>query len=491
MNKLRLGLFLAVICAALGKEEDVVELGDSDFESKMNEYDVALVMFYAPWCGHCKKLKPEFAKAAEDLLRNDPPVTLVKVDCTEAGKDSCSKYEISGYPTLKIFKNGEFSQDYQGPRDAQGIVKYMKAQVGPSSKELSSVAEFEKFLTVENDVSVVGFFEKETDLKIAFMKAADKLREKVRFAHSTHKTVLDKQGTKNGIILFRPASLANKFEDDSVTYSGKADVEKIIQFITDNYHGLVGYRTFDNKADFKNPLVIAYYNVDYVKNAKGTNYWRNRILKVAKNYKEYNFAISNKDVFQMELNEYGVDYTKGDKPLVFARNAKDQKFVMSEEFSIDTFEQFVKDLIAEKLEAYLKSEAVPENNNEPVKVAVAKNFDEVAINNGKDTLIEFYAPWCGHCKKLTPIYDDLAKKLENEEVSIVKMDATANDVPQLFDVKGFPTLYWLPKNDKKSPVRYEGGRELNDFIKYIAKHATSELKGYDRKGQEKTSKTEL
>ena len=78
--------------------------------------------------------------------------------------------------------------------------------------------------------------------------------------------------------------------------------------------------------------------------------------------------------------------------------------------------------------------------------------------------------------------------MADEDVEIVKMDATANDVPPQFDVKGFPTLYWLPKDTKK-PVAYNGGRELEDFVKYISEKATSELKGWDRKGKEK--KTEL
>lgn len=103
----------------------------------------------------------------------------------------------------------------------------------------------------------------------------------------------------------------------------------------------------------------------------------------------------------------------------------------------------------------MKSEAIPESNDGPVKVAVAKNFDEVVVNNGKDTLIEFYAPWCGHCKKLAPTFDELGEKLANEEVEIVKMDATANDVPSPYDVRGFPTLYWAPKNSKSNPERYE------------------------------------
>lgn len=69
------------------------------------------------------------------------------------------------------------------------------------------------------------------------------------------------------------------------------------------------------------------------------------------------------------------------------------------------------------------------------------------------------------------------------------MDASNNDVPAPYDVRGFPTIYWAPKDAKNAPVRYEGGREVDDFLKYVAKHATNELKGYDRKGNQK--KTEL
>uniref|UniRef100_A0A0A9WIA6 Protein disulfide-isomerase n=1 Tax=Lygus hesperus TaxID=30085 RepID=A0A0A9WIA6_LYGHE len=467
-----------------------LELTDNDFKSRIGEFDSMLIMFYAPWCGHCKKLKPEFELAADLLRENDPPVELAKVDCTEGGKATCTEFGVSGYPTLKIFKNGKISKEYQGPRDGPGIVKYMASQVGPSAKEITSVEAFEKFLSAQ-DNSVVGFFKSASPLKEAFLQAADGLREKFRFAVTELAELVEKHDTSDGIILFRPKHLQNIFEPNQLKYDGDSSKSSLEAWLKKKQHGLVDHRTRDNTDEFKNPVVVAYYKVDYAKNEKGTNYWRNRILKVAKNFADdFTFAVSSKDDFQHELNEFGYDYVPSEKPIVFARNKDNKKFSMTEEFSIENFETFLKKLKNNELEPYLKSEPIPEDNTKPVIVAVGKNFDEVVTNNNKDTLIEFYAPWCGHCKKLTPVWDELGEKMAGEDVAIVKMDATNNDVPSPFEVRGFPTIYWASKDGKASPVTYNGGRELNDFVKYIAKHATSELKNYDRSGNPK-NKDEL
>ncbi|KAJ1521499.1 hypothetical protein ONE63_003164 [Megalurothrips usitatus] len=485
MSPWRAALALSALLA-VALADPVLDLGDSDFSSVLAQHETVLVMFYAPWCGHCKRLKPEYEKAGTLLVGSDPPIALAKVDCTEAGKDTCGKFGVTGYPTLKIFRNGEVSQDYNGPREASGIVKYMKAQVGPSSVDITSVEAFNNFIA-KSDVGVVGFFSSDSELKSTFLKVADKLREKVRFGHTSEKEVFDKQSAKaDSIVLFRPPQMQNKFEPNFVAYDGDANKDSLEKFLNKNYHGLVGHRQRDNMNDFKSPLVVAYFAVDYVKNVKGTNYWRNRILKVAKSYSDsFSFAISSKDDFQHELNEFGIDYVPGDKPKVSARNAKEQKFIMKEEFSLESFEQFLKDLKAGNLEPFLKSEPIPDDNSGPVKVAVAKNFNEIVVDNDKDVFIEFYAPWCGHCKKLAPVWDELGEKLKDENVEIVKMDASNNDVPSTFEVRGFPTLYWVPKGSKSSPVRYEGGRDVDDFVSYVAKHATDELKSYDRKGKAK------
>merc|ERR1719334_2826371 len=123
------------------------------------------------------------------------------------------------------------------------------------------------------------------------------------------------------------------------------------------------------------------------KNPKGTNYWRNRVLKVGKEFSGYNFAISNKDDFMNELSEFGFDHTSGDKPVVAARDAKGLKYKMTAEFDMDSFKDFLTQLEAGNVEPWIKSEPVPDNSGAGVKVAVAKNFDELVTKSEKDVLV--------------------------------------------------------------------------------------------------------
>lgn len=394
-----------LLLPAFALADDVIDLSalsQSEFKSELEQYDTALVEFFAPWCGHCKRLAPEYAKAATDLKSHDPPVPLIKVDCTtDQGKERCQEHGVGGYPTLKIFKSGDFAQEYNGPRDADGIVKYMKGQVGPASREYKSFAELKERLIAVKEVVVVGVFASDADaLAKKFHKTASKLRESVVFAHVYTGSASDAIDVlqeivpavvEGSIVLVRPATLKNKFEDAAVLYD---DVESLDDFVKTNYHGLVGHRTQSNVADFNAPLIVAYYDVDYVKNAKGTNYWRNRVLKVAKEIgsKDVSYAISNNVLFGGELEEFGTDSSK-EAPVITARDKDNKKYVMQEKFSVESLKKFVEDFLAGNLTPFIKSEELPENNDGPVKVAVGKNFDELVMNSPKDVFIEFCKFW--------------------------------------------------------------------------------------------------
>jgi len=72
---------------------------------------------------------------------------------------------------------------------------------------------------------------------------------------------------------------------------------------------------------------------------------------------------------------------------------------------VDDIKKFITDFKSGKLVPFLKSEPIPAENDDPVKVIVGKNFNDVVLNPESDVLVKFYAPWCGHCKKLAPIWE--------------------------------------------------------------------------------------
>lgn len=101
-----------------------------------------------------------------------------------------------------------------------------------------------------------------------------------------------------------------------------------------------------------------------------------------------------------------------------------------------------------------------------MKVLVSSNFDEVAFNKDKDVLVEFYAPWCGHCKQLAPIYDQLGQKYKDSDTIVVaKMDATANELEHT-KIINFPTLKLYTKGENKV-IQYNGERTLEGLSKFL------------------------
>ncbi|XP_051145426.1 probable protein disulfide-isomerase A6 [Andrographis paniculata] len=237
-------------------DDDVVVLTEENFEKEVGQDRGALVEFYAPWCGHCKKLAPEYEKLGASF-KKAKSVLIGKVDCDEH-KSLCSKYGISGYPTIQWFPKSSLEpKKYEGARTAEALTEYVNSEGG-------------------------------TNVKIA---------------------------------------------------------------------------------------------------------------------------------------------------------------------------------------------AIPSD----VVVLTPENFDEIVLDEKKDALVEFYAPWCGHCKNLAPTYEKVATAFKlDEDVVIANIDADKyRDLAEKYGVSGFPTLKFFPKNNKAGED-YDGGRDVDDFVTFInEKCGTSR----DAKGQ--------
>uniref|UniRef100_A0A8C7D8M8 Protein disulfide-isomerase A6 n=1 Tax=Oncorhynchus kisutch TaxID=8019 RepID=A0A8C7D8M8_ONCKI len=106
-----------------GSKKNVVELTDDNFDRLvLDSGEVWLVEFFAPWCGHCKSLEPEWAAAASAVKeQTKDKVHLGAVDAT-VHQGLASRYGVRGFPTIKIFKKGEEPEDYQGGRTRGDII---------------------------------------------------------------------------------------------------------------------------------------------------------------------------------------------------------------------------------------------------------------------------------------------------------------------------------------------------------------------------------
>jgi protein disulfide-isomerase A1 len=153
-------------------------------------------------------------------------------------------------------------------------------------------------------------------------------------------------------------------------------------------------------------------------------------------------------------------------------NGAKYPFDQSSPITKKQLEPFFADFLDGKIKATVKSEAIPAENNGPVKVVVADQFNDIVLDKSKDVFLEVYAPWCGHCKNLEPIWVQLGEHLAKQganDIVIAKMDGTENDIPEEggFQVEGFPTLKYFKGGEV---IEYEGDRSFDDLVKFLNQH---------------------
>lgn len=428
-------------------DESHVVVGTKDnFESTLADNEFVLVEFYAPWCGHCKKLTPEYAKAAEELTADG--IVLVKVDAT-VETDLAGKYEVRGYPTLKWFRSGKPS-DYGGGRQAADITAWCRKKSGPPSKELASADDVAAF--VEGKNAVVGTFESRDSAEYkAFIETAkDGDLDDFVFA--------DVVGDSNEVKLYTTFA-------DAQTVTG----DDAKAFILTNGYPLVDELPGAWERYSKKGLPLAILFVDPASDNKDE-----LIATVAaaaeKVSDKISFSWADGVRFKQQIDRMGGDQEKLPNLAAMKLSGK-ANYPYNGELNTEALIEWANGIADGSVKPHLKSEEIPAEQGN-VHVIVGKTFKSQVLERGeKDVLLEIYAPWCGHCKALTPIYEELGEfYADNDNIVIAKIDGTAND----FDVeyRGFPTIKFFPGNGGEMQS-YEGGRTLDDLKEYIEANAVN------------------
>ncbi|KAL2161469.1 hypothetical protein VTH06DRAFT_8031 [Thermothelomyces fergusii] len=463
MHKAQKIVFALLTAAAVGSASDVIQLKKDTFDEFIKSNDLVLAEFFAPWCGHCKALAPEYEEAATSLKEKN--IKLVKVDCTEE-TELCQQHGVEGYPTLKVFRGLDNVSPYKGQRKAAAITSYMVKQSLPAVSEVTkeTLEEFKK----ADKVVIVAYVDADDKASSeVFTKTAEKLRDNYPFGLSTDAALAEAEGVKvPAIVLYKD------FDEGKAVFSDKFDLDEIAKFAKTAATPLIGEIGPETYADYMSAgIPLAYIFAEAAEERKALSDALKPIAEAQRGV--INFGTIDAKAFGAHAGNLNL---KTDKFPAFAiqETTKNQKFPFDQdkEITFESIKAFVDDFVAGKIEPSIKSEPIPEKQEGPVTVVVANSYNDIVLDDSKDVLIEFYAPWCGHCKALAPKYEKLGSLYSASEfkdkVVIAKIDATANDVPD--DIQGFPTIKLYPAGDKANPVTYSGSRTVEDLIKFVAEN---------------------
>ncbi|CAN9510780.1 unnamed protein product [Ophioblennius macclurei] len=468
---LKLLLLVSALAAAgradVPEEEDVLVLKKSNFEEALKANPDILVEFYAPWCGHCKALAPEYVKAAGILKAEGSAIRLGKVDATEE-TELAQEFGVRGYPTIKFFKGGdkESPKEYSAGRQAEDIVTWLKKRTGPAVITLTEASVAES-LIADNEVAVIGFFkDADSDGAKAYQKAAEAVDD-IPFAMTSSDAVYSKlEVSQDGVVLFK------KFDEGRNTFDGELTKDNLLAFVTANQLPLVIEFTEQTAPKIFGGEIKSHILMFLPKTAADFKDKMGEFKKAAEGFKGrilFIFIDSDIDDNQRILEFFGLK--KEECPAIRLITLEDEMTKYkpdSADMSAASITAFCTAFVDGKLKPHLMSQEIPADwDKNPVKVLVGKNFEEVAFDPKKNVFVEFYAPWCGHCKQLTPIWEKLGEKYKDSADTIVaKMDSTANEI-EAVKVHSFPTLKFFPAGAEHKVIDYNGERTLEGFTKFL------------------------
>ena len=173
-------LVLGAAAPASSQDDDVAVLTEDNAAALLAEHPFVLVEFFAPWCGHCKKLGPDFAAAATKLA----PLEGVALATCDATKQTAlaTQHGVKGYPTLKFFREGK-AIDYTGGRSEAEIVEWVTAKTADPMLPLTDAAALEAFRGQHAAVAVF-FGEAEGEAHAQALAAASAAQAGVPYGHA-------------------------------------------------------------------------------------------------------------------------------------------------------------------------------------------------------------------------------------------------------------------------------------------------------------------
>ncbi|CAD8123194.1 unnamed protein product [Paramecium sonneborni] len=449
--------FLTLLLIVLSKEQieeidGVLQLTRKNFQQAINENPRLLVKFYIEECKYCGQMKPVFIKLAEML--KEYGFVLGEVNAQEH-KVLAAKNNAKSYPTLKLFKDG-VSQDFPNSSDSvQLLFEFALQNAYNQFTNLQTQEEIDLFIKRSN-FAILKYVNNDDDLQLL---AKDDL------------------GIKYGIVVnpelqkAHPSkyTLYHKELPQLLNYDG--EFNGLQEWISTN--GYLDIFSFTEQEFLKAAKdKINLVGVIGVKNSPLSE-TLNKLAEQYKNKIRFVLIDPNQELPQKRL-QYLIKKKSLLKNVIYFYNYNTQKTKTAqfEEESLETNEQIFQNLITELINGKetIKSEFEKYFQGDgDVQVLTSENFNEQVYENPNHVFVKFYAPWCGHCKQLAPIYEELAQELGRQDIVIAEVDYTVHRI-QGIDIQGYPTLiFFKSEGNQKKQIMFDGARSVDGMKHFLLK----------------------
>ncbi|XP_046523437.1 protein disulfide-isomerase A2 [Equus quagga] len=452
------------------EENGILVLSRRTLARALQEHPALLVEFYAPWCGPCKVLAPEYSKAAALLAAELATARLAKVD-GHAEPELTEEFSVTEYPTLKFFRDGDrlHPEEYTGPREAEGIAEWLRRRVGSSATRLEN-EEGARALIDTQDVVVIGFFQDLQDEDAAAFLALAQDALDMTFGLTDQPELFQKFGlTKDTVVLFKKFDEGRAdFPVDEELGLDQGDLSRFL--LTHSMHLVTEFNSQTSPKIFAAKIpnhLLLFINQTLAPHqellagfGEAAPPFRGQVLFVV-----VDVGADNDHV----LRYFGLGAEKA-PTLRFIDMDTTKKYAPAagELVTAAAITAFCHAVLSGQVKPYhLSQEVPPDWDQRPLKTLVGKNFEQVAFDETKNVFIKFYAPWCPHCKEMAPAWEALAEKYkDHEDIVIAELDATANEL-EAFAVHSFPTLKYFPAGPGRKVIDYKSTRDLETFSKFL------------------------
>lgn len=448
---------------------DVVLMSEKNFNVILDSSELALVKFFAPWCGHCQKLAPEYEAAAISLKGK---AVLGEVDCTK-DQPLCEAHGISGFPTLLLFRYGELLSKFSGPRTTKGLVNFIETYRREAVQTFTSATELENLLKETDAVALLIPSSPDTPFVAQFSRMANKHRTSFAFVLGADASVRPDAPLDKLVVLRK---------DEIELYEGDGSEESYDNFFYISrvpYIGEISQSTISSYNDILSKekdslpfgwLLLNNESPEFVESLKETAIaHRKQLIMVWVNVEKFpsirkHVGVSN----DAAVPAFSVVY----------QNAH-FVFPADKSLNAENVADFIDLSLSGGVEKSIRSEPTPEKDTvDGLTILTANTMDKFFKKT--DMLILFYAPWCGHCKKFKPTFAEFARTAASSSLIVAQYDAVANDFDaNLFKVEGYPTLYFVTADGK--PILYSGDRTPESLQRFVNQHKTSGSETSERK----------